>query len=181
MLRLFTALDPPIAIKQQLLLLRRSMLGARWQNIDQMHITTNFIGEVNNSILLQIKEALASIKVEPLNLTINSVDYFGSNHQPRVIYAKVVQDPSLMKLNKQVNTVLSEIGIAAEKKKFIPHITLARLKQASYQSVGHFIQFEALFKTNAFTLDKFHLFSSKIKPDGSQYFIEESFSLDSTN
>jgi 2'-5' RNA ligase len=109
-----------------------------------------------------------------LDLTINGVDYFGSNRQPRVIYAKIVQNPELIKLRKQVNNVLSDIDIAIEKKKFIPHITLARLNRTSYQSVGQFIQFEALFKTDVFTLDTLYLFSTKMKPDGAQYFIEES-------
>lgn len=178
MLRLFTALDPPAAIKQQLLLLRRSMPGARWQNADQMHITVKFIGEVENGLLPEIKEALASIKVDSLTLSFDSVDYFGSNRYPRTLYAKISPNPELTKLNKQIKNALSEIDIKTERQKFKPHITLARLKQTSYQSVGQFIQQEALFKTDGFKVDEFHLFSSKLHPEGSQYFIEDSFPLD---
>lgn len=179
MLRLFIALEPPVFIKQQLLLLRRSIPGAHWQNSDQMHITTNFIGDVDNTSLTLIIAAIATIKLELLTLSINGVDYFGSNHQPRVIYAKVTAIPELMKLNKRINNVLHEIGIETERKKYKPHITLARLKQASFQSVGQFIQTEGLFRTEIFTLSEFHLLSSKLSPDGSQYIIEESFSFDS--
>ncbi len=181
MLRLFVAVDPPDTIKQQLLLLNRSISGARWQNLEQIHITINFIGEVNNSQLPPIKDALASIKAEPIELNINGVDYFGSNRQPRTLYAKVVPNPELGKLKKQINDALSDIDIKIEKQKFKPHITLARLKQTSYQSVGEFIQQEALFKTESFWLDEFHLFSSKLKPEGAQYSIEGSFALDYTN
>lgn len=181
MLRLFIALEPPAIIKQQLLLLRQSIPGARWQKSDQMHITINFIGEVDNASLPQIVEALAKIIVEPLELNINGVDYFGSSRQPRAIYAKVSASPELMKLNKWVSNTLLEIGMKTDRNKFKPHITLARLKQASFQSVGQFIQTESLFKTEAFTLDKFYLLSSKLSPDGSQYIIEESFPFDSEN
>ncbi len=181
MLRLFTALDPPQEIKQQLLQLRRSMPGARWQNIDQMHITTNFLGEVDKSLLPEIKQALTSVKAESLELNIIGVDYFGSSRQPRILYAKVELNSELIKLNKLINNELLAIGVKTEKQKFRPHITLARLKRTSYQSVGQFIQLEALFKTDSFKLDEFHLFSSKLHPEGSQYFIEESFPLDSSN
>jgi len=181
MLRLFVAVDPPVTIKQHLLLLSRSIFGARWQNLEQIHITINFMGEVNNSQLPLIIGALASIKAEPIELNINGVDYFGSNRQPRTLYAKVVPNPELIKLSKQINDALSDIDIKIEKRKFKPHITLARLKQTSYQSVGQFIQQEALFKTESFWLDEFHLFSSKLKPEGAQYSIEGSFALDYTN
>ncbi len=175
MLRLFIALVPPTPIKQQLLLLRRSIMGARWQNSDQMHITINFIGEVDNGSLPQIIEALSAVTFKPLELNINGVDFFGSSRQPRALYAKVTANPELLKLNKKLSNVLLEIDIKTDRKKFKPHITLARLKQASFQSVGQFIQAESLFKTEAFTLDKFHLLSSKLSSDGSQYVIEESF------
>lgn len=180
MLRLFVAVDPPLTIKQQILLLRQSISGARWQNLEQMHITINFMGEVNSSQLPQIIAALASIKAEPIELNINGVEYFGSNRQPRTLYAKVVPNPELVKLKKQINDALSEIDIKTERHKFKPHITLARLKQTPYQSVGQFIQQEALFKTDSFWLDEFHLFSSKLKPEGAQYMIERSFALDYT-
>ncbi len=179
MLRLFTAIDPPAAIKQQLLLLRRSMIGARWQKADQMHITVNFIGEVENSFLPEIKEALASVKAGPLALNFNGVDYFGSKRQPRILFAKIEPNQELKKLNKQINNALLEIDIKTDRQKFKPHVTLARLKQTSFHSVGQFIQLESLFKTDCFKLDEFHLFSSKLHPQGSQYFIEESFPLGS--
>lgn len=181
MLRLFIALEPPAIIKQRLLLLKRSIPGARWQKSNQMHITTNFIGEVGNDSLPQILVTLAAIKVKSLELNINGVDYFGSCRQPRVIYAKIIATPELIALNKRVNKALLEIGIKIERKKFKPHVTLARLKQASFQSVGQFIQTEGLFKTEVFTLNEFHVLSSKLSADGSQYFIEESFPFDSVN
>ncbi|MEE9355339.1 MAG: RNA 2',3'-cyclic phosphodiesterase [Methylococcaceae bacterium] len=182
MLRLFTALDPPLAIRQQLLLLRRSIPGARWQTVEQMHITISFIGEVEKSLLPEIKEALATITTTtPLELNLNGVDYFGSNRQPRVLFAKIEPNPSLSKLNRRINNALFEIGLKTEKQKFIPHITLARLKQTAYQSVGQFMQSEALLKTEFFMLNEFHLISSKLSVDGSQYLIEESYPLDSTS
>lgn len=177
MIRLFIALDPPLLIKQQLITLNRSIAGARWQHVEQMHITLTFIGDVDNSLLAEIKHTLSLIKHDPFELTLQGVDYFGSTRQPRILFAKVAPNPELKKIRKKINNALSDLDINLEKKKFNPHITLARLQQSSYQSVAPFIQQEALYKSNSFYVQEFHIFSSKLHPKGSQYFIEESFSL----
>ncbi len=177
MLRLFIALEPPETIKQELLSLQNYMLGARWQTDEQLHITLNFIGEVDNSVFADVKRALATIHFESLSCHCHGVDYFGSKQQPRILLAKIVPSIALIKLHKRIYQALSESEIKTEKKKFKPHITLARLNQASYQSVGEFIQQKALFKSEEFVLDAFHLISSRLSNDGAKYLIEESYPL----
>lgn len=177
MLRLFTALEPPKKIKQELLSVQQYMPGARWQTDEQLHITLNFIGEIDGSLLPEIKKALATIKLDPFSCYCDGVDYFGSKQQPRILITKIVPNAALLKLQKQINHALPDNEIKIEKQKFKPHITLARLNQVSYQSIGEFIQYEALFKTGEFVLDEFHLISSRLSPDGAKYLIEESYPL----
>lgn len=175
--RLFIALDLPIEIKQQLSLLPRAMSGARWQTIDQMHLTLKFIGELDNSNMPELIEALAQIKAEPFKLRINGVDYAGSKRFPRVLYAQVEKNPALSKLYKQINRALDDAGLEIKTKKLNPHITVARLKQTPYPAIAQFLQAESLLKSEPFTINAFHLFRSKLTPSGSQYQIEESFYL----
>jgi len=178
MIRLFTAIQLPESIKQQLLGLSRPMKGARWQSFDQLHITTKFIGDVDNSLLPAVKKVLDTVSVEVFELAISGVDYFGSKRQPRVLYAEVKSPPGLLKLHKIIDNVLVEAGIEMENRKFKPHITLARLKKTSFHSVGQFLESEGLFKTDNFLVDEFHLFSSKLSHEGSQYYIEASYPLE---
>jgi 2'-5' RNA ligase len=175
--RLFIALEPPLEIKQPLLQLSRAMSGARWQTAAQMHITLIFIGDVDNSRLSELKQSLAQITAAPLTLTIKGVDYFGSNRYPRVLYAKIEPNPAVNKLHKQLYSVISDLGLPLEKRKYQPHITLARLDRTPYPSIAHFLQAEALLKSESFQLDTFHLFSSKLTAMGSDYRIEASFPL----
>ncbi len=177
MIRLFTAIQIPEPVKRQLLGLVRSMNGARWQSFEQLHITTNFIGDVDNSLLPEINKALESVTAEAFDLEVHGVDYFGSKRYPRVLIANIKATPGLIQLHKMINNVSVDVGIEMENRKFKPHITLARLKQTPFHCVGQFLESEGLFKTDNFPVDEFHLFSSKLSHEGSQYFIEASYPL----
>lgn len=175
--RLFIALDPPLEIKQALLQLPRAYSGARWQIAAQMHITLVFIGDVDKSQVPELIETLTQITSEPLTLSLKGVDYFGSNRYPRVLYAAIEKNPALDKLQKQVYKAVAAMDIELERKKYIPHVTLARLDRTPYESVGQFLEAEALFKTDSFSVEQFHLYSSKQTRAGSEYRIEASFPL----
>jgi RNA 2',3'-cyclic 3'-phosphodiesterase len=175
--RLFIALDPPVEIKRQLLELPRAYSGASWQTAAQIHLTLVFIGEVDKSQIPLLIETLKKIIGVPLTLTLKGVDYFGSSRSPRVLFAGVENSPDLLKLHKQVYHAVEDTGIVLERKKYIPHITLARLNRTPYACVADFLQTEALFKSDSFTLTQFHLFSSKQTRTGSHYQIEASFPL----
>ena len=175
--RLFIALDLPSKIKQQLLQLPRAYSGARWQTAAQMHITLVFIGDLDNSRKPQLLETLSEITAEPLNLALKGVDYFGSHRYPRVLFANVEKNPALEKLQKQLYKAVAAMDIELERKKYIPHVTLARLDRTPYGSVGQFLEAEALFKTDNFSAAQFHLYSSKQSRAGSEYRIEASFPL----
>jgi 2'-5' RNA ligase len=176
--RLFIALDLPPEIKQSLLQLPRAYAGARWQTSAQMHITLVFIGDLDKSRMPELVETLSEITAEPLNLALKGVDYFGSNRYPRVLFANVEKNSALEKLQKQVYKAVAAIDIELERKKYIPHVTLARLDRTPYESVGQFLESEALFKTESFSVAQFHLYSSKQTRAGSEYRIEASFPFD---
>ncbi len=176
--RLFLALDLPQEIKQSLLQLPRAYSGARWQTSAQMHITLVFIGDLDKSRMPELLEILSEINAEPLNLALKGVDYFGSNRYPRVLFANVEKNSALEKLQKQVYKAVAAMDIELERKKYIPHVTLARLDRTPYESVGQFLEAEALFKTESFSIAQFHLYSSKQTRAGSEYRIEASFPFD---
>lgn len=173
--RLFIALELPDSVKRQLLALSRSMRGARWQNEGQLHLTLKFIGEIDGSRMQDLLDALSEVKVEPFTLQIEGVDYIGSRRYPRILYAKVNKPSELSRLYRRINSALEGMGLELEKQKLRPHITLARLKETPYPEIARFLQTESLLKSEAFPIDSFHLFRSKLSPSGSEYQIEASF------
>ena len=61
MLRLFVALRPPAAIREQLLGLMGGVPYARWQDDAQLHLTLRFVGEVDERTADDLTATLGSV------------------------------------------------------------------------------------------------------------------------
>ena len=72
---------------------------------------------------------------------------------------------------------MQRIGLAPEGRKYIPHVTLARLRDASSRDVAEYLSARGLFRTPAFQVSRFVLFSSRASVGGGPYVVEESYPL----
>jgi 2'-5' RNA ligase len=68
-------------------------------------------------------------------------------------------------------------GLEPEGRKFIPHVTLARLKDVREAQVGPFLADHALFRIDPFPVDSFVLFSSFLSRNGAIYTPEAEYPL----
>lgn len=175
--RLFIGILLPEDIKQRLLGFRQFLPGARWQTEHQFHITLNFIGQIEDSRISSIKSVLKSIPLSGFELHCQGVDYFGSKKKPNILYVGVLPKESISQLNKTISSVLMKIDIETEKRKYKPHVTLARLAQTSYQDLGNYMQSTEILKTEQFQVKEFCLMQSKLRPEGSEYSVISRFSL----
>ena len=74
--------------------------------------------------------------------------------------------------------MLDGIGVEPERRKFAPHITLARFKRGVPAArVAEFLSLNALFKSAPFVVTQFHLYSSLLRPEGALHRIEASYPL----
>ena len=69
----------------------------------------------------------------------------------------------------------------AEPKKFVPHVTLARLRNSSPQDVAHYLSARGNFATMPFRVSRFVLMSSRDSVGGGPYVIEETWPLTSAD
>jgi RNA 2',3'-cyclic 3'-phosphodiesterase len=60
--RLFTGLELPDAVAVRLAHLRGGIVGARWLEPDDYHITLRFIGDADGSLARDIDETLSDIR-----------------------------------------------------------------------------------------------------------------------
>jgi len=176
--RLFVAIDPPPEIREQLAGLCCGLPDARWAPPEQFHLTLCFIGEVDGSTFLDIREALAEIKVPPFSLCLQGVGFFPPRGQPRVVWAGIDRSEPLMTLQRKVTTRLFQLGLELENRKFSPHITLARLKETPPARVGKYLQEHGLFASPAFEVDRFALYSSVLGRKGASHIVERWYGLE---
>lgn len=174
--RLFVAIEIPEDIKEILVdMCDLGWDGANWQDCDQFHLTLKFIGEVECGKFDQIEKALNQINFEPFSLQLKGVGFFPPRQQPKVLWLGIERCAELEQLQNRVEQRLAKIGISREKRKFSPHITLARLKWASNEQVAAYLVEHSLFRSRPFMVNQFTLFSSHLSSSGAHYRREKVF------
>lgn len=178
MIRLFTAIDLPESITPLIGSLGGTIPGSRPVPADQLHLTLKFIGEVDTAMLPDIREALHTIRMAPLTLALQGVGHFPPRGTPKVIWAGVTPVTELVLLRNKVEKALFDIGIARERRKFSPHLTLCRLRDSPIGRVSRFLAENSHFATPPFTVDEFRLYSSILSNKGAVHTVEEILPLD---
>ena len=173
-MRLFIAIDLPEEIKDQLEGICRGIPQARWVQREQLHLTLQFVGETDFQ-LQDIKDALQGVVQEAFPLRIAGVGQFLKRSVPNILWVGVAKQEALQKLHRQVVRSLDAIGLLTERRKFKAHITIARMKAANPKHLQDYLNEYANFQTRPFTVS--HLYSSKLRPQGSLHRIEETYDL----
>lgn len=169
MIRLFIAITIPDHIKLYLRGMGKSIPQAKEVVDSQLHLTMKFIGEVEGSLVLDIEERLADVNFSSFSIGLKGVGIFPPRGNPRVVWAGVQEEGELTNLRNDIERILAEIGIPRGKKKFTPHITLARLKKGSRSNLQNFLMDNSLFATPSFTVTEFALYSSNLTSKGATH------------
>ncbi len=178
MVRLFVAIDLPAAVKHRLGGLCAGLPGARWVAPEQLHLTLRFIGEVDNEVFADVAEVLATANVAPFPLRLSGVGHFPPRGAPKVLWAGVEDGDSAARLNRTIEARLRGLGLPPDRRKFSPHVTLARLKATPIGRVRDYLAVNGPFATEDFPVSEFHLYSSKLGAKGAIHRIEASYDLE---
>ncbi|SFV37566.1 2'-5' RNA ligase [Devosia crocina] len=175
--RLFTGLEIPVDAAFSLSLKRGGLTGARWIDPENYHITLRFIGDVDNGMADEIADNLDYLSQSlrfPVRLT--HLGTFGGD-KPRALYAGVEPSEALTRLQAAHERMLQRSGMPAEGRKFVPHVTLARLRGTSAADVARFIAEAGRFEPISFPVPRFVLYSSRDSVGGGPYVVEQSYPL----
>jgi 2'-5' RNA ligase len=175
-MRLFVALPIPDSVARQLMLLQGGVPGARWQAREQLHLTLRFVGEVDGSDARALDDALAGIDAPAFDLQLHSVGQFG-NKQPHALWAAARRNDLLEHLQRKVDNAIRRVGQPQDAHKFMPHVTLARLRHPDMDKLREWLIEHALFTSDVFDVNAFCLYSSKLTSDGSIYRVEQEYPL----
>jgi RNA 2',3'-cyclic 3'-phosphodiesterase len=175
-MRLFVALALPEAVAQGLMRIQSGVPGARWSEREQLHLTLRFIGEVDGSDAADIDDALSLINAPRFALELHGVGEFGGKN-PRALWAGVRDPAAVTHLARKIETAIQRIGLPAEQRKFVSHVTLARLRAAPRGRVLDYLTDHALYASGPFAVESFILYSSVLTDDGSIYTPEREYGL----
>ncbi|HTT81804.1 MAG TPA: RNA 2',3'-cyclic phosphodiesterase [Stellaceae bacterium] len=168
MLRLFVGIEFPPELKLRLSLLHTGLPGARWVDAGNLHLTLRFIGEVGEDVAADIDAALARVKARPFMLQLAGTGTFGGN-RPHALWVGAERSPELTTLRDRIEQALIRIGLPPEQRKFAPHVTLARLRDADAGQLGQFLAAHSRFRAEKLPVDRFSLIASFPTKGGSVY------------
>ena len=177
--RLFIALPVPDDIADELTTLQSGVPDARWVPAENFHVTLCFAGEVHGGTVHDLAEELSDIAGPRFPVAVSGVEQFSSGKQPKALVALVARSDRLDWLHQKVSTVARNCGIEIERRKFRPHVTLARFGNGA-ETGHHLAQFMAshsTFKAGPWIADHFALYSSRSGRSGSIYTEEAAYGL----
>jgi RNA 2',3'-cyclic 3'-phosphodiesterase len=129
-MRLFTAIEIPADIKgrlQDLAAHLRPLAKLSWSPVENLHVTTKFIGEWPEDRLQVVKDTLAEVAVpRGFEIAVQGLGWFPNARNPKVFWAGIESGPELAALAKATESALASIGVPVEDREYHPHLTLAR-------------------------------------------------------
>lgn len=135
--RLFVAIETPREVKTALRTMQETLRASlsknsmRWTNIEQLHLTLRFLGNVRAARVEELTHALADacVNVAPIHLRAEGVGFFPSHKSPRVIWAGLVGETErLTTLARRVQEATEPFTTEPLEREFRPHLTLGRCK-----------------------------------------------------
>jgi len=139
-------------------------------------VTLRFIGDVDASIAHEVALLLGRVRREAFELRFDDLKSFGGR-KPRAIVATLGPAQALIELQAEHERLLQRVGLEPEGRKFIPHVTLARLRESSNRQVADYLAVRAPFRSPSFKVPRFVLFSSRASVGGGPYVVEAAYPL----
>lgn len=171
-MRLFIALPVPEEVKDMIIArtepLREKYPGLKWIRRDALHLTLSFLGETGESNVEPIRSVMnkAAAGVDAFEIELGGMGFFPKKGPPRVLYTAVTRGvPETRSLYSVLREGLLELGFEG-RKKFTPHLTLARVKNAGNTPDSEEEGKDLAF---SFTADRIVLYRSYLKPSGAVY------------
>jgi len=174
--RLFAGLEIPADAAAALAQLRGGVPGARWIEPSDYHITLRFIGDIGHRMAQEIDSLLIDVSRRPMPIRISGLASFGGD-KPHSVYAAVEPNRQLSELQGEIERLVRACGLPIEKRRFLPHVTLARLRGASAFDVAAYLSMRGYFPPQSFTAERFVLFSSRASVGGGPYIVETAYPL----
>ena len=175
--RLFVGIDLPPDVDDHLELMTGGLPGARWEGRDKFHLTLLYLGEVDGRVHREVVDALGRLRSPRFEMTLKGIGVFPPRGDPTSVWAGVAEPGPVMLLRQRIDACLRGVEYEHDRRKFAPHVTLARLGDTPVDAVVAYMSAHVLFRSETFTVDRVLLYSSVRSAKGSSYRVEAGFPL----
>ena len=149
----------------------------RWIPEHQLHLTLAFLGDVAPEPHARLLETLSAIRVPPFVLRIEALGTFGRGRPSVLLAGTGTGHPHLFALHKRVHDALFAAGLDPELRAFRPHISIARIRGTSAESLRPLLRKHESTRFCTTEIRAFSLYSSQLHPEGAEHTLEASWNL----
>lgn len=180
-LRAFIAIELPDEIRKGLVELRKELQRdehrfVKWVDPEAIHLTLKFLGNVPAGRVTEIARAIevATKATAPFELEVSGLGVFPHLRQVRVLWVGIGGDVDRLKeLQRGIDTELAALGFAREDRPFVPHLTLARVRQGASpserRSLGELVRTAVFDDRYEAKVETVSLMRSELTPAGAIY------------
>jgi 2'-5' RNA ligase len=198
--RLFAAVSLPDSLRRELhavsSAIGRSLPDSLYRAVprENLHLTLRFFGAETGAVDRRrigtlLRERLERSSPGSLTLMASDLSAFGSLRRARVVWAGLRElgvaagaPGRLSPLQREVEAVARDIGLAPETRPFVPHVTLGRLRSPFRLDAAALAEVRDSASDSvwsaAFAVTECGLFASFLSPAGAVYEPLERFSLE---
>ena len=177
MTRIFISIDIPENIQQEIEKIQNRLpeFAGKKTEIENLHLTLKFLGEISKEEIEKIRKRLKEIKFSQFETSIDELGVF-SEKFVRIVWLHLSNCEEIQKI---IDEKLS--GSFSKEKRFMSHLTIARVKRLDNK--GYFSSELKKIKIPriGFVVDSFRLKKSTLTPKGPVYETLEEYFLKKRN
>ncbi len=184
-IRSFIAIDIPQEVREKIVQYQTRIKSfapqLKWVHPNAMHITLKFLG---NQPAERIDAVIARLfdlpkNYRPFSIVISEFGGFPNERRPRVLWLGIQSQPHepLFRLQNDIEDYLEPLGFEKEKRRFSPHLTMARVKfPRDFSELFAFVN-QYPFQKTEFPVSELIVMRSILRPRGAQYTPIQKYSL----
>ena len=149
---------------------------AKWVDPFSIHLTLKFLGSVAADRLDGIAKAMrmAVEGIAPFHLLLKEPGAFPNTNRVQIVWVGIGGEVSkLGQLQQHIESSLAALGFTPESRRFMPHLTLARLREhaslAERQLLGQRILSLEVGHSSSFEVSSISLMKSQLIREGALY------------
>ena len=175
-MRLFVAVELSKKVKEELGAIQAALgefdREVRWPKPEQMHLTLKFLGEVRDERVAEISEAagVAAADSRPFEIRLAGCGCFPPRGRARIVHVGVAEPSGALEdCRDHCEKVFADLGFAAERRPFSPHLTIGRVREdrtdGGLRRAVELISPQAVVQS----VDAIYVVQSVLAPTGAQY------------
>jgi RNA 2',3'-cyclic 3'-phosphodiesterase len=152
-----------------------------WDKPEKLHLTLKFLGDANENQLRDLEKTVEEISTRhsKFKLRILETGIFPGARNPRVLWIDVRDETqSLVKINNFLEAECEKIGFARERRKYVPHLTIGRVREPQKARDLAKKHLENKFEPVEFDVSEIVIYESELLPTGSVYSVVSKHGLE---